>query len=70
MLVALLAAAVVTAMFGVTVFGAEQAVLYYDEAGNAININGLYYNSEGYPMYNAGYYYLDADDILFMLAAS
>lgn len=36
-------------------------VKYYDENGNQITVNGLYYNSDNYPMYNAGCYYTDAD---------
>lgn len=37
----------------------SDAVTYYDANGNPITISGMYYNNQGYPMYNAGCYYLD-----------
>ncbi|MDL2319402.1 hypothetical protein LJC74_10120 [Eubacteriales bacterium OttesenSCG-928-A19] len=39
-----------------------KTVSYYDENGNPIEINGMYYNNESYPMYNASSYYLDVYD--------
>ncbi len=37
------------------------AVSYYDENGNPITIDGLYYNAQGVPCFNAECYYLDGD---------
>ena len=48
-------------MFGVTALAATKTVTYYDEDGNQIIVNGLYYNSQNQPMFNASCYYLDAD---------
>jgi len=50
------------ASFAVTVSAATvKTVNYYDENGNPITVNGLYYNSQGQPMFNASCYYLDAN---------
>ncbi|GHU64565.1 hypothetical protein FACS189418_9100 [Clostridia bacterium] len=38
-----------------------KTVNYYDESGNLITINGMYYNNQGYPMFNANCYYTDAN---------
>lgn len=50
-----------TTMLIVTAFATTKTVDYYDKNGNRITINGMYYNSQGAPMYNAMCYYLDAD---------
>lgn len=51
-----------TMSLSMTVFAASaKTVNYYDENGNQITINGLYYNSQGQPMFNASCYYLDVD---------
>ncbi len=53
------------AIFSVTAFAVTQietdAVEYYDENGNLITIDGLYYNAQGFPCFNAGCYYLDGE---------
>jgi hypothetical protein len=38
-----------------------KTVDYYDVDGNKVVINGMYYNIQGYPMFNASCYYLDAE---------
>jgi hypothetical protein len=58
-LAAVLVFAAMSVMFSVTAFAEETAIAYYDESGNPITVNGLYYNNQGVPMYNAGCYYLD-----------
>lgn len=61
-LASLLVAVVFFTMLSTTAFAANtNTVNYYDENGNQIAVNGLYYNSDGYPMYNASSYYTDAD---------
>ena len=40
---------------------AVPAVVYYDQFGNEITVDGLYYNNQGLPVFNAGCYYLDDD---------
>ena len=53
---------VLTVIISVPAMAANaKTVNYYDENGNPITINGIYYNSEGYPMFNASSYYLDAN---------
>lgn len=48
--------------FSVTAFAATpKAVEYYDEQGNQITIQGVYYNSQGQPMFNSSCYYLDTE---------
>lgn len=59
LLAAILVLLVVSSMFSITASAAEKTVNYYDENGNAIIIKGMYYNSQGEPMYNARCYYLD-----------
>jgi len=45
-----------------SVFSApHNGIIYYDENGNQITVGGMYYNSQGYPMFNAQSYYLDAN---------
>lgn len=63
MLSVLLAIVLISTMsFNVTAFAATtRAVNYYDEHGNFVTINGMYYNSNGYPMFNASCYYTDAN---------
>jgi hypothetical protein len=63
---AIITALVIAASIGVVpAFAAFAAsaneIAYYDESGNSITVNGLYYNSQGCPMYNANCYYLDSD---------
>lgn len=52
---------VMTAMYIVTAFAAAKTIEYYEENGNQITVNGMYYNSQGMPMYNSECYYLDED---------
>lgn len=55
-------AMVFTMLFGFSSLAADtNTITYYDENGNEITINGMYYNSQGCPMYNANCYYLDED---------
>jgi hypothetical protein len=55
-------AALLFAIFAVPAPAASPgSVDYYDEAGRKITLSGLYYDSNGYPMFNAGCYYTDAD---------
>lgn len=54
---------VVIAFAAVCVFyfeaAAAESIKYYDEYGNQVTVNGMYYNNEGYPMFNAKCYYID-----------
>lgn len=54
-------AMMLTMLFSVSALAASNPIVYYDENGNEITVNGMYYNSQGRPMYNANCYYLDAD---------
>lgn len=62
LMILLAALIVITTLCSVTAFAAGTSkVSYNDENGNQITVNGLYYNSVGYPMFNASCYYTDAN---------
>ena len=62
MLALVLTLAVVSTIFlNASAFASDTSTIkYYDEYANEVTVNGLYYNKDGYPMYNADSYYTDA----------
>jgi hypothetical protein len=49
---------------------AVETVDYYDANGNKITVNGMYYNTQGHPMFNANCQYLDVSGNLVYVGGS
>ena len=63
---AILLLATLISLFSAVSFAAAQTetetARYYDQSGNLITTDGLYYNAQGCPCFNADCYYLDGDE--------
>ncbi len=63
--IAFLLLVAVFSLFSVTAFAAPltepDAVEYYDEDGNNITVDGMYYNGQGLPCFNENCYYYGGD---------